>query len=143
MGHMGFPLHLFARLAGSDPRLSRQDDPVGDFVSQALVFMEVVFQGVFDHRIDLGRNVRVQPAFGLALELHFSLEIHADEGDEAFLHILGGDVGNPLGQQVAPVDVGPKRLGDAVPEPVFMSPPVDGPDGIGVGQKGGLGFFGP
>ena len=75
----------------------------------------------------------VQLLLGLALELRV-LDEHAHDAVEPFVHVLGRDGLDVLGDQVLALGIGAHRLGEAGPDRQLVRAAVGGVDRVRVGM---------
>ena len=98
---------------------------------------------MFDHRFHLGGDVRIEAAFGLALELHIPLKVNVDDRHQSFFSIITGNAGDSFRKKFAALNICLQGFGDSVPETIFMGAAINGLDRVGVRMNHRIGFGGP
>ncbi len=102
------------------------------------MLLQVGAEAFGDHGLDLALHLRVaQPGLGLAFELGLG-ELDADHGDEPFTHVLAGEVGVAVLEQLLLAAVVVQGAGEGGAEAGEVAAAVDGVDAVGEGE-GGLG----
>ena len=86
--------------------------------------------GLLDDVLDLGV---VQLAFGLALELRVG-EAHRDDGGQALAHVVAGEVGVTLFEDVGLAGVVVEGAGEGAAEAGEVRAAVNGVDVVGEGE---------
>ncbi len=128
------PRHVVLGGPRCHTRLGGEQHTLHHGVGHGRVCKQIRFTGVLDRGLD-GRGDLgvVQLLLGLALELGIFYE-HAHDAVEPFVHILGRDGLDVLGDKVLALGIGAHRLGEARPDRHLMGAAVGGVDRVGVGM---------
>ena len=103
---------------------------------------QIVLQRRADEVVDRCADLRVvEPILRLPLELRL-LDVHAEDGDQPFADVLGGD-GQSLRDQILHGEIVAHRLGEAVLQPVLVRAARRRRDAVDERQDAFLGRLGP
>ena len=86
-----FAPRQIAGFAGRFSGARRVDRLRDDLLHHGRILFEELAQFVVDQLLDLAGDIAVQAAFGLAFELRLR-NFHADDGGEAFAHVVAGQI---------------------------------------------------
>ena len=124
-----------ARLAGGLAGARGVDGLVDDLAGDLRVLLEERAQLLVDEGLHGAGDVGVELALGLAFELGLR-QLDADHGDQAFAHIVAGEILLQVLEQAERLAGGVDGAGERGAEALQMRAAIDGVDVVGKGEDG-------